>query len=152
MLGAALNRGLPGPLIVSLAIGRALNGIHGEQMSRELVACQARTREVDDGGFVDGPTGMSRDDADDAFAEALIGNTHHQRIPNAVMRLQRFFDFFGKYLLTAGIDADRTTPQQDQRAIGCNAGEITWKRVSDPANRTKRPGALFRVLVLAGRH
>ena len=81
------------PWIVGLAIGRPLHGLHNDQMSRKLISGQTPARELDDRGFVDGPSGLGRDDTNDAFAEALIRNTYDQRIPNAIMRLQRLFDF-----------------------------------------------------------
>ena len=121
-------------------------------MSRKLISGQTPAREINDRGFVDGPSGLGRDDANDALAEALIRNTYYQRIPNAIMRLQCLFDFFGKYLFTAGIDAGRATPEQDQRAIRRDAGKIARKRVSHASDRAKGLGALFWILIITSRY
>ena len=88
-------------------------------------------------------------DGDHALTPPTIGHTHDDGVEHRRVALQRRLDLFGVHLLAAGVDGDRTPPEQRDRAVLLDAGVITRHRPPHTVDHRERGGGLLLVLVVA---
>src|SRR5262245_23024033 len=122
------------PWIVRLATRRATDLVNEVQFARDLVArevCPAMRGQL----FQRQPvTRSSLHDGRDAASPALVGHADDDRIEHRGMRLQHAFDLIGEDLLASRVDARRTAPEQPNRAVRLDGGEITGNGPAAPVD------------------
>ena len=68
------------------------------------------------------------------------------------MAFDRLLHLLRKHLLAGRINADAAAPQQRDRTVGFDGGEVAGKAITHTIDFAEGGGAFFRILVVAHRH
>ena len=88
----------------------------------------------------------------DGLPPAFVGETDDIAVDDVGVRLQRLLDLLGVDLLATGVDADRTTAEQGDRAVGFDRCVITGDRIAHTVDRREGLGGLLLVFEVAEGH
>src|ERR1019366_3977837 len=93
------------PLVVGLAVGRALHDSTEHDVPRDLEVRERGAQELAD--LIGHGWGGGTDDGYDALSEALVWEADDEAVLDEGMTLDRLFDLLGEDLLAARVDAVR---------------------------------------------